>query len=600
MNKIQSLHLAWLLTSVLCAPSVWAASANVNAASANAKAGSTGNAKAASTEKAAPTDGQFEQLVDDFVLGTLALSPTTATGFGYHVHHGASLDDMLDDFSPAGIAASRSLLHDIDARIARLDTASLDAEQRADIDIMRNALGASRLELDEIQSYRHNPTGYVELLGNGLYAPYVLQYAPAQERYRHIINRLNKIPELVRQAEANLQDSPEVWNRVARDENTGNIGLINTTLRDACPTGERMRYDQAAAAAVAALQGFNHWLEDNLAEKPSDWRLGKERYAKKFSLVLATGKTPEALLAEAEADLVKVRAEIARLAAPKTVEQALADVAREHATAATFIPSAKQALVAATAFVKSKDLLTLPPNANLEVIETPVFMRGLYSVGGFNPAPALEPKLGAFFWVTPIPGEWPQSRIDSKLREYNDSGVQHLTVHEAMPGHYVQGEYANEIQPRSRRLLRNIFGNGPYVEGWAVYSQQLMAEQGYLGDTPGYRLTLQKQLLRVLANTILDVRLQTMGMTDSQALDLMTKNTYQEMEEATAKLQRAKLSSCQLPTYYAGYKGWIAVREHSQSKRGAGFSLKEFHESGLRQGAVPLPVLDRLLQESRP
>jgi uncharacterized protein (DUF885 family) len=503
---------------------------------------------------------------------------------------------MLDDFSPAGIAASRGLLQDIEARIARLDTASLDAEQRADIDIMHDALGASRLELDEIQSYRHNPTTYVELLGNGLYTPYVLHYAPPTERYRHIINRLKKVPELVRQAETNLQDSPEAWNRVAREENSGNIELIDTTLRADCPPEERMRYDQAAAAATAALNGFNRWLEDNLAERVSDWRLGKERYAKKFRLVLETGKTPEALLAEAESDLVKVRAEIARLAAPKTVEQALADVARQHATAATYIPSAKQALVAATAFVKSKDLLTLSPNANLEVIETPVFMRGLYGVGGFNPAPALEPKLGAFFWVTPIPSAWPQSRIDSKLREYNDSGMQHLTVHEAMPGHYVQGEYANEVQPRSRRLLRNIFGNGPYVEGWAVYSQQLMAEQGYLGDTPGYRLTLQKQLLRVLANTILDVRLQTMRMTDQEALDLMTKNTYQETEEATAKLQRAKLSSCQLPTYYAGYKGWLAVREHNQVKHGSAFSLKEFHESALREGAVPLPVLDRLLK----
>jgi uncharacterized protein (DUF885 family) len=564
-----------LLAGVLCCPGVWAASPNA---------------------KGPAADGQFEQLVDDFVLGTLALAPSTATAFGYHVHHGASLDDMLDDFSPAGIAASRSLVHDIEARIARLDTTSLDAEQRADIDIMHDALGAARLELDEIQGYRHNPTSYVELLGNALYTPYVLQYAPALQRYRHIINRLNKVPELIRQAETNLQDSPEVWNRVARDENTGNIGLIDITLRADCPPEERMRYDQAAAAAVAALHGFNHWLENNLAEKRSDWRLGKERYAKKFRLVLATGKTPEALLAEAEADLAKVRAEIARLAAPKTVEQALGDVASQHATVATYMPSAKQALVAATAFVKSKGLLTLPPNANLEVIETPVFMRGIYGVGGFNPAPALEPKLGAFFWVTPIPSDWPQPRVDSKLREYNDSGMQHLTVHEAMPGHYVQGEYANEVQPRSRRLLRNIFGNGPYVEGWAVYSQQLMAEQGYLGDTPGYRLTLQKQLLRVLANTILDVRLQTLGMTDQEALDLMTKSTYQEMEEATAKLQRAKLSSCQLPTYYAGYKGWLALREHVQSKRGAAFSLKQFHENALRQGAVPLPVLERLLQ----
>jgi uncharacterized protein (DUF885 family) len=575
MNKNPSFHAASALVCLLCCSGAWAA---------------------AGAPKAALPESAFEQLVDDFVFGTLALSPTNATSFGYHVHHGVSLDDALDDFSPTGIAASKTLLSDIEARIGRLDMGSLDAEQRADIDMMRDALGASRLELDEIQSYRHNPTTYVELLGNGLYSPYVLHYAPAPERYRHIITRLTKIPELIRQAEANLQDSPEVWNRVAREENTGNIGLIDTTLRDDCPPGLRMRYDQAAAGAIAALQGFNHWLENTLDNKVGDWRLGKELYAKKFRLTLATGKSPEQLLAEAEADLAKARAEIARLAAPKTVEQALADVARQHATVATYMQSAKQALAGATGFVKAKGLVTLPPNDNLEVIDTPVFMRGIYGVGGFNPAPALEPKLGAFFWVTPIPTTWPQPRIDSKLREYNDSGMQHLTVHEAMPGHYVQGEYANQVEPRSRRLLRNIYGNGPYVEGWAVYSQQLMADQGYLSDSPGYRLTLQKQLLRVLANTILDVRMQTMGMTDNQALDLMTKSTYQEMEEATAKLQRAKLSSCQLPTYYAGLKGWLDVRDHYQSKHGAAFNLKTFHEAALKEGAVPLPVLDRLLQ----
>jgi uncharacterized protein (DUF885 family) len=581
MNNFQSLPVL-LLAGLLCAAFL------------DASAGAA--PPAAGSPAAAPAADPFNQLVDDFVFGTLALSPSNATGVGYHVHHGVSLDDQLDDYTPAGIEAQATFLKDMEARIARLNTASLDAEQRADVDIMRNALGASRLELDDIQSYRHNPTTYVELLGNALYTPYVLQYAPVPERYRHIINRLAKVPELIKEAEANLQDSPVVWNQVARDENAGNIGLIDTTLRADCPTEARMRYDQAAAAAMASLESFNHWLENNLGEKKSDWRLGKERYAKKFKFTLATGKTPEALLAEAEADLVKVRAEIARLAAPKTPEQALADVARQHATAATFMASAKQDLASATAFVKAKDLLTLPPNANLAVIETPVFMRGIYSVGGFNPAPALEPKLGAFFWVTPIPGDWPQARIDSKLREYNESGVEHLTVHEAMPGHYVQAEYANDVQPRSRRLLRNIFGNGPYIEGWAVYSQQLMAEQGYLGDTLGYRLTLQKQLLRVLANTILDVRLQTLGMTDQQALDLMTKSTYQETEEASGKLQRAKLSSCQLPTYYAGYKGWLEVREHYQAKHAAGFKLKEFHERALREGAVPLPVLDGLLQ----
>jgi uncharacterized protein (DUF885 family) len=163
-----------------------------------------------------------------------------------------------------------------------------------------------------------------------------------------------------------------------------------------------------------------------------------------------------------------------------------------------------------------------------------------------------------------------------------------------MPGHYVQAEYANEVRPRSRRLLRAVYGNGAYIEGWAVYSQKFMADAGYESATPGYRLTLDKQMLRVIANTILDVRLQTMGMTDQQALDLMTKQAYQETEEATAKLQRAQLSSCQLPTYYAGLRGWLAAHETYKSKFPSR-SAKQFREAALREGAVPLPELDTLL-----
>ena len=166
-----------------------------------------------------------------------------------------------------------------------------------------------------------------------------------------------------------------------------------------------------------------------------------------------------------------------------------------------------------------------------------------------------------------------------------------------MPGHYVQLEYANDVQPKSRRLLRNVFGNGPYIEGWAVYVQELMTDQGYLDNDRGMRLTWLKQLLRVLANTILDVRLHTMGMTDQQALDLMINDTYQEREEATAKLQRAQLTSCQLPTYFAGWKGWLAVRNHYQTRRSGSFSLRDFHERSLKESAVPLPMLDRLLTE---
>ena len=538
----------------------------------------------------------FDKLVDDFVYGSLALSPVGATSSGYHQHNGISLDEMLDDWSPAGIEVARKFYRDFDSRLAALNQTALDKEQRADVGIIRNNLGLALLDFDEIQSYKHNPTTYVELAGTALYTPYMLNYASKEQRFGHIIKRMEKLPMLFEQAKTNLVDSPDVWNRVAREENAGTIDLIDKTLRKEVPDALKTDYAKAAGAALLALRDFNTYLEKTLSRNKSDWRLGKEKYARKFGYVLATDKTPEQLLAAAEADLKSTREEMAKLAAPHTVKEALDEIAKQHPTPDNYIVAAKKTLEEATAFVREKGLVTLPSGGNLEVIETPLFMRGIYGVGGFNPAPVLEPQLGAFYWVTPIPKNWTKDRIESKLREYNTYGLAHLTIHEAMPGHYVQFEYANAVQPKSRRVLRGIFGNGAYVEGWAFYTQQMMTDEGFMNNGPGMRLTLYKQILRGLANTILDIRLQTMGMTDHQALDLMIKDTFQEKEEATAKLQRAQLSSCQLPTYYSGWKGWLEVREHDKQRKGSSFSLKNFHERALRESAVPLPELDALLQ----
>ena len=553
--------------------------------------------QAATTNTAASSAAtDFEKLTDDFLYGSLALAPVNATQVGYHQHNGVQLDEQLDDFSAAGIEAQRRFWEGLKMRIEALSPSSLDKEQLADLDIMKNQINLAMLEMTSIESYKHNPTVYVELAGNALFTPYMLNYAPKERRFQQITRRLDKFPALFEQAKAILTDAPEVWNQVAREENDGTVGLIDKTLRAEVPEAQKADYARAAEGALAALKDFSAYLEKDLSKRTSDWRLGREKYASKCEYVLATGKTPEQLLAEAEAALKTTREELDALARPKTARQALDDIAKQHATPDTYMPEARQALVQATAFVKEKGLLTLPARANLEVIDTPEFLRGIYAVGGFNAAPPLEPELGAFYWLTPIPKTWAKDRVESKLREYNKYGIQHLTIHEAMPGHYVQLEYANDVQPKSRRLLRNVFGNGPYIEGWGVYTQQLMTDEGYLNKDPGLRFTLLKQLLRVLANTILDVRLQTMGMTDQQALDLMINDTYQEKEEATAKLQRAQLSSCQLAMYFAGWKGWLQVRSQYQQRQGSAFSLREFHERALKESGVPLPTLDRLLE----
>jgi uncharacterized protein (DUF885 family) len=538
----------------------------------------------------------FSKLEEDFVYGALALSPVSATSAGYHEHNGKRLDEMLDDFTLVGIGEQRRFYADLHNRMELIKQESLDPEQRADYRLIDDQINLALLEINRIRSYAHNPTVYVELVGNALFNPFVLKYASKQQRYQHIIKRLERVLGLMLQAKENLQDSPEVWTKVAQEENDGNIRLIDVELRSNAPPEMKGAYEKAATGALDALKKFNDYLKKDLSKKTESWRLGKEKYDLKFKWTLDAGKTPEAVLAEAEAALKSVQEEMKKLAGGKSIPDALSAIAQQHATPETYMDQAKRDLEEATNFVKSKNLVPLRGGANLKVIETPEFMRGIYGVGGFNPAPALEPQLGAFYWVTPIPASWPKERVESKLREYNTYGLQELTIHEAMPGHYVQFEYANQVKPKTRRILRNFWGNGPYVEGWATYAQQLVSDEGYLNSSVPLRMTFLKQMLRVCTNAIMDVRMQTMDMSDEEAMDLMLKQGFQEKEEATAKLQRAKLSSCQLPMYFIGWHGWLQVREDYRKRKGAAFSLSGFHKAALEESAVPLPVLVSLLK----
>jgi uncharacterized protein (DUF885 family) len=547
-------------------------------------------------EQAAPAKPDFSALTDDFVYGSLALSPVAATSAGYHEHKGVNLDGLIDDYSAAGIDQQRKFYSDFHNRLAAISQDSLSAEDKADFQIMDNAANLALLDLEKIHSFQHNPTVYVELVGNALFNPFVLEYAPIETRYRAIIARLQRIPALVDQGKANLMDAPDVWNRVAREENEGNLDLIDKTLRAKAPEGLKADYDRAAGPALDALRGFTKYLQDDLSKKTSDWRLGKEDYDQKFAYTLVSGKTPEQVLAEAEAALKDVREQMAKLAAPLSVKAALDKIAQDHTTPAMYMDQAKKDLQEATNFVREKHLVMLGSDSNLQVIPTPEFMRGIYGVAGFNPAPALEPQLGAFYWVTPIPPNMPKASVESKLREYNRYGMMEITIHEAMPGHYVQFQFANALEPKSRRVLRNVYGNGPYVEGWAFYTQQMMSDEGFLNNSKELRLSLMKQELRAIANAILDIRLQTMGMTEQQAMDLMMNDTFQEKEEATGKFQRAQLSSCQLPMYFIGWRGWLDTRAEYQKRKGPAFQLEQFHDAALKESAVPLPVLPGLLQ----
>jgi len=573
-------------------------------------------------------NAKFTQMTDQFVKDSLALSPVSASQAGYHQHKDPKtgkmidLDAQLDDVSPQGLAAQEKFYREWRTRFQKeTPVASLNAQDAADYRLVDDQIALSLLEYQHIQDYKHNPTGYVELVGNGMFLPLTQEYASKEVRLGDVISRIGQIPRFLEQAKSELTDADPIFISTAVDENEGNVNLVDSVAAD-IPAGSPLKaqYDKVAPAAKKALTDFSAWMQNDLAKRPANdrtWRLGKKWYDEKFRYVMETSITPEQLLADAEAKLKSLRAEMLQLALPlykqmypgqsdysdlparerenKIIGAVLNKISDEHPQRDQLIDAVKADLESIKQFIREKKIVSLGSRNNLKVIPTPEFMRGIYSVAGFHGAPPLEPTAEAQYWVTPIDPKMPEAKAESKLREYNNYTLKWLTIHEALPGHYVQAEHADDVEPPTRRVLRSLFGNGAYVEGWAEYIADVMTEEGYLDHSPKFGLVRRKILLRAVSNTILDIRLQTMKMTDEQAMDLMLNDTFQTQAEAEGKLRRAKLSSTQLPTYFVGMRQWWVLRKKYQVAKGSAFTLEEFHNKALDQGPLPLEYLEKII-----
>lgn len=590
-----------------------------------------GQKKAMSTDTK-QRDAKFAKLAEEYMYGSLAISPVSASYAGYHKHKDpktgkvVELDAIFDDVSPKGYDQQIAFYTNWQKRFRNeVNAKALNLEDQADWRLIDDNIALSLLQLQKIQPQKYNPTTQVEMIGNGLFLPLSQNYASQDVRVGHVLSRVEAIPQFLAAAKQTLAEADPVYISTAKMENDGNIDLIENTLKEKIPAGSELmkRYDAAAPKAIAALKEFNQWLDNDLAKRPTTrtWRLGKELYPEKFRLVMQTPVTPDKLLADAESELKSTRAEMLEIALPmhkqmypehtdhsdlsahdrenKIISEVLQKVSDEHTQRDQLMNTVKSDLEVIKRFILEKKIVALSDRDNLKVIPTPEFMRGIYSVAGFAPAPPLEPNAEAQYWVTPIDPKTPEAQAESKLREYNKYALYWLSIHEALPGHYVQFEHANNVEPQSRRLVRNLFGNGAYIEGWAEYIAQVMMDEGFLNNDPKFHLVMRKLRLRLLANTILDIRMQTMNMTDQQAMDLMVNECFQTQAEADGKLRRAKLSSTQLPTYYVGKRDWLQLREDYQAAMGPKFNLAEFHNKVLDQGPLPIMYLRQIVMPAK-
>jgi hypothetical protein len=566
----------------------------------------------------------FPALASEFVFTSLAFSPASATQAGLHdwtdpfTGRRAHLDSLLDNFSPDAIAKQRAYFMRVQSRLGAIDRAHLDAQTQADYDVVANAAAFALFGLTKERFHQFKPQMYAEDLGNSLFANISLEYADKNTRAADLTARVARVPGFLAVARRTLRATNEIYTRVSLEETDGVSALVKGMGADFTRgTPSQARYARVAPAAIAALAEYQRFIKDTLSRRGTvDWRSGVGLFNAKWKYSLAVSLTPDEELRIAEDSMRNTRAAMLALARPlhdkwfpahkhtgdstavlnAIVSETLARIGAEHANRDSLLQQAKSDVDALTRVVREQRTVSLDSFPNLQVIPTPEFMRGVYGVAGAVFAPPLNPNLATFYWVTPIPAAWTAERADSKLREYNTYKMLDLTMHEGIPGHVVQGAYANLLAPDWRRLLRSVYSNTPYVEGWAVYGEHVMMYDAHVdgGDPVKMKLTDLKGMLRIYTNVIIDIRLHTRNMPGDSAVAFMMRDAFQERPEAEAKLQRAQLDYVQLNAYFAGVEEWTRLRQDVQKRDGKDFNLCRYHDTVLLYGALPVPAIRRL------
>jgi uncharacterized protein (DUF885 family) len=420
------------------------------------------------------------------------------------------------------------------------------------------------------------------------------------------------LPRIVTASRQNLRHPPYVHVKTAIQQNRGAIAFYEHGIFQlAGETPQLSELRPAARRVAAALKEYQKFLESGLLQRADgDWRIGKDKFARKLELELDAGLTAEQVLREAETEFKRVESEMYVIARqlwsgifPKkvlppsdaqgrrtTIRRVLTHLNQDHGKVADLVEEVRGTVANIKAFIKERDILRLPDPDRCKIIEMPEFQRG-FSVAYLNQAPALDPRANSFYAVSPPPRDWDTRRVTSFMEEYNRSMIQILTIHEAYPGHYVQLAYSN----RHPSLIRRVLFSGVFAEGWAVYTEQMMLDQGYGKGDLALRLNQLKWYLRTVANAILDHTMHCGGMTDAEALAFLTERAYQSEGEAVGKIVRAKLSSCQLSTYFVGRTAFNRLRQQVQRRQGAKFDLGRYHEAVLSHGTLPVKYLPELL-----
>lgn len=555
----------------------------------------------------AKEDAAFQAFGDGVVEQLLKFDPVGATQIGEHRY-----DAQLADVSAAGRAAKRAFAERARAELGRFDASRLSRENQVDAILLRDQLDYMIFSDQRLQDWAWDPLTYADRAGTALFSLMSREFAPLPDRLRSATGRLEALPQYLQQSREALVPArvPLIHAQTAAKQNAGLNSLIDDILKQgrALPAADRERLERAAAGAKEAVARHQEWLDKHLVSNAKgNERIGAALYDEKLRLALNSPLSRQEIRERAERDIGSLRARMYEVAAgmikgeagaPPTpanptpeqqqavIEAGLAKIYADPPPRDQMIPFVRQTLAEAIAFARAKDLIGFP-TSNFNVIEMPEYARGVAVAYADMPG-ALEKDQRGYYDVMPIPPDWSAEQAASFLREYNKWAIHELTIHEAVPGHLLQLAHSNQYKSK----LRSVLQSGPMIEGWACYSQDVMADAGYLNRDPRYLLAHYKFQMRLPVNAIIDQDFHAGTLTRDQAIKFMTRTAFQQEREAAGKWTRLQMSSAQLPTYFVGYQEWKDFRAAAEKR--PGFNLRRFHDGALSHGSPPVRFIRQL------
>ena len=552
-------------------------------------------------ESASPDDG-FNQYKESFIEDLWKHYPVLASSVGYH-----NYDSVL--IVPDNSSREKELAFvktHLDA-LAKIDEKTLSDNNRTDYLMIRDQLNLFSWYITSYKGFEWDPSSYNI---NGPFAEMLNgSYAPLEERLRSFYLRMKYVPAYYEAAKANIKNPTLEHTQLAVEQNLGGVTAFEADLKNALDTakmseGEKQEILTRAATCADAVKAYADWLKKLDNKEPRSFRLGKELHSRKFDLDIQSSYSVDAIYdiaVQHKKDLHKKMVKLANELWPKYMGNAskptdslkliravIDKISLKHVSRDSFQLAIEKQIPELTEFVKQKDLIYLDPSKPLVVRKEPAYMAGVAGASISAPGP-YDKNANTYYNVGSLNG-WTPERAESYLREYNSYALQILNIHEAIPGHYAQLVYSNQ----SPSIIKSVLGNGAMVEGWAVYTEIMMLENGYGNNSPEMWLMYYKWNLRVTCNTILDISVHTRNMSKDDAMHLLVNEAFQQQAEAEGKWRRVSLTQVQLCSYFTGYWEIYEFREELKKKMGDKFNLKEFHEKFLSYGSAPVKYIRQM------